>query len=98
VPVSQDHGVADPGRDGLGVADVKRQAGAAQPRAEFLAAQERREPAGAGEQVGGLTDDGLLEGLPDECGAGRGCRLAVGAWAVAAGGVIGAGTVVAAAR
>ena len=44
VLVAQGDGVADPGRDGLGVADVQRQAGAAEAGAEFQAAQERGQP------------------------------------------------------
>ena len=51
---------ADPGRDGVGVADVQRLAGAGQPGAELPAAQEAREAAGTGEKVDGLADDGLL--------------------------------------
>ena len=75
--------MADPGRDGLGVPDVQRQARPAEAGAELAAAQERREAAGAGQQVDGLADDGSLEGF-----AGR-----AGAWAgragFAAGGVSG---------
>src|SRR5580704_706504 len=48
VLVAEGDRVADPGRDGLGVADVQRQARAAQPRAELPTAQERGQPAGAG--------------------------------------------------
>jgi len=59
--VPQDDRVADPGRDGLGVPDVQRQAGSAQARAELPAAQEARQPARAGQQVHGLLDDGLLQ-------------------------------------
>ena len=46
VLVAQDDRVANAGRDGLGVADVQRQAGAAQPHAQLAAAQEAGEAAG----------------------------------------------------
>src|SRR5208282_6518877 len=61
VAIPQDDRVADPGRDGLGVADVQRQARATQPGAELPAAQERRQPAGAGQEIHRFADDGLLE-------------------------------------
>ena len=77
VLVAQGDGVADPGRDGLGVADVQRQARAAQPGAELPAAQERRQPARPGQQVDGLADNGLLEGLPGPRGV-RGQALPPG--------------------
>ncbi len=48
VPVPQGDRVADPRRDGLGVADVQRQARPGQPGAELPAAQEAGQPAGAG--------------------------------------------------
>jgi hypothetical protein len=64
VLVAQHHRVADPRRDGLGVADVQRQARPAQPHPELPAAQERGEPAGAGQQVDGLADHRLLERGP----------------------------------
>jgi hypothetical protein len=48
VPVPQQHRVADPRRDGLGVADVQRQAGAREAGAELAAAQEAGQAAGAG--------------------------------------------------
>ena len=48
----------------LAVADVQRQARPAQPRPELPTAQERCQPAGAGQQVDRLADDGLLERLP----------------------------------
>src|SRR5262245_55014961 len=51
VPVAHDDGVPDAGRDGGAGADVQRQAGPGEPGAELPAAQERRQPAGAGEQV-----------------------------------------------
>ena len=44
--IAQDDRVANAGRDGLGVADVQRQAGAAQPHAQLAAAQEAGEAAG----------------------------------------------------
>ena len=52
--------------------------GAAQPGTELPAPQERRQPARTRQQVHGLADDGLLEGLPRLCGVpvGRGLRLA----------------------
>ena len=53
--VPQGHRVADPGRDGLGVPDVQRQARPAQPRPELLAAQEAGQPARPGQQVHGLA-------------------------------------------
>ena len=59
-----DHRIADPGRDRLGVPDIQRQARPAQPGAGLQAAQERREPAGAGEQVHRRADDRPLTGLP----------------------------------
>ena len=80
--------MADPGRDGLGVPDVQRQAGAAEAGAELAAAQERREAAGAGQQVDRLADDGPLEGFPGRAGvrAGRAGLAAGGRVRVAAGG------------
>ena len=60
VLVPQDDRVADPGRNGLGVADVQRQARAAQPDAQLPAAQEAGEAAGAGQQVDGLRGGYLL--------------------------------------
>ena len=69
VLVAEDDGVADPGRDGLGVADVQRQAGAAEPGAELPAAQERRQPAGAREQVGRFLRDRLLKPCQRVAGA-----------------------------
>ena len=61
-------GTAGRGRDVLAVADVQRQAGAAEPGAELLAAEERGQPAGAGQKVNGFADDRLLNhrasGLP----------------------------------
>ena len=72
VPVAQDDRVADPGRDGLGVADVQRQAGAAEAAAELPAAQEAGQAARAGQQVDGRADDRLLEGLPGRAGAAAG--------------------------
>src|SRR5690348_6300639 len=56
--------VADTRRDGLAVADVQRQAGAAEPRVELLTAEERRDPAGSGQQLDRLADDRLHQGLP----------------------------------
>jgi hypothetical protein len=62
----------------------QRQAGPAQPGAELAAAQERREPAGAGQQVDRLADDRLLERRPGRAGVGGGgARLAAGARAFA---------------
>src|SRR5207344_38998 len=55
VPVAQDDRVADPGRDGLGVADVQRQAWPGQAGAELTAAEEARQPAGARQEVHGLA-------------------------------------------
>jgi len=66
VPVPDDDGVADPGRDVLAVADVQRQAGPGQPGAELPGAQEAGQPARAGQQVGGLADDRLLQRLPGQ--------------------------------
>jgi hypothetical protein len=62
VPVPQQHRVPDPRRDRLGVADVQRQARPVEAGPELPATQERGQPAGAGEQVGGLPGDRLFEG------------------------------------
>src|SRR5712675_2377638 len=70
VPVPHDHRVADGGRNGLAEADVQRQARPGQPRAELPPPQERRQPAGAGQQIDGLADDGLLERLSVAGGSG----------------------------
>src|SRR6185437_15286501 len=64
VLIAQQHRVADPRRDRLGVPDVQRQAGAAEAGAELPAAQEARQPARSRQQVDGLADDGLLERGP----------------------------------
>src|SRR5579859_7420927 len=80
VLVPQGDGVPDGGRDGVGVADVQRQAGPVQPAgAELLAAQEGRQAARAGQQVHGLADDGPFERLAGDGPrrGGRGGRLAV---------------------
>jgi len=74
VPVAQEHGVADPGRDGLGVPDVQRQARAGQAGAELPPAQERGQPARAGQQVDSRADDGPLQRLPGRAGARAGVR------------------------
>jgi hypothetical protein len=63
VLVPQDHRAADRGRDLGGVADVQRQRRAGQPGAEQPGAQERGQPAGAGDQVDGRADDGVPEHL-----------------------------------
>ncbi len=47
VAVPQGDRVADPGRDGLGVTNVQRQARPGEPGAQLPAPQERRQPAGA---------------------------------------------------
>ena len=88
--------MADPGRDGLGVPDVQRQAGPAEAGAELPAAQERRQPARAGQQVHGRADDGPLEGFPGRAGAraGRAGLAAGGRVRVAAGGRVRAGVCV----
>src|SRR5579859_6680332 len=64
VLVAQDHRGADPGRDGVGVADVERQARPRQPGTELLPAQEAGQAAGPGDQVHGFADDLPLEHLP----------------------------------
>ena len=74
VPVPQQHRVADPRRDRLGVADVQRQARPGQAGAELPAAQEDGQPARAGQQVHGLADHRLLDGGPGRGGAGAGPR------------------------
>ena len=66
------------------VADVQRQARAAEAGAELPAAQERRQPARTRQQVHSLADDRALEGLPRPRGvrAGRalpGASVAAGA-------------------
>jgi hypothetical protein len=66
VRIAQGDGVADGGGDGVAVADVQGQARPGQAGAELLAAQERREPAGAGQQLDGLADDGPLQRLPGQ--------------------------------
>src|SRR6476660_1635231 len=63
VLVAEPDRVADGGRDGLAVADVQGQAGAAGAQAE-LAAQEAGEAAGAGQQLDRLADDRLHQRLP----------------------------------
>ena len=68
VPVAQDDRVADGGGDGVGVADVQRQAGPGQAGAELVGPQEGGQAAGAGQQVGDLADDGLLDRLPGHPG------------------------------
>ena len=55
--------VADPGRDIVALPDVQGLARAAEPDTELPAAQERREPAGARQQLHRLADDALLERL-----------------------------------
>ena len=69
--VPQDHCVADARGDGLGVPDVQRKARPAEADAELPAAQERGQPAGAGQQVHGLADDRLLQGLQARVVPGR---------------------------
>jgi hypothetical protein len=64
VLIPQHHGVADPGRDGLGVPDVQRQARPAQPGAELPAPQERGQPARAGQKIDGLADHRLFQRGP----------------------------------
>src|SRR5271166_2457527 len=105
VLVAQGDGVADPGGDGLGVADVQRQARPGQAGAELPAPQERRQPARTRQQVHRLADDGALQGLPRPRGVPVRCPLAatlVAAGAVRAGalpraaGTVLAGTVAAA--
>src|SRR5689334_10043984 len=64
VPVPQGDRVADPRGNVLAVPDVQRQARPGQPRAELPAAQERRQPAGAGQKVDSLADNGLLNRRP----------------------------------
>ena len=77
VLVPQGDRVADPGRNGLAVADVQRQAGAAQPGAELAPTQEGGEPAGAGQEINCLADDLLFERLAEA--EGRWLRLVPGA-------------------
>jgi hypothetical protein len=93
VAVAQDHGVADPGRDGLEVADVQRQTGTAQPDAHLAAAQEAGQPARTREEVHCLADDRTLDGFPGPRGI-RGAGVVLAAPAVAAG-VLSAGVVLA---
>ena len=62
--VPQQHRVADPGRDRLGVADVQRQARPAEAGPELPPPQEPGQPARAGQQVHGLADHGLLDAGP----------------------------------
>src|SRR5579871_972732 len=62
--VAQDDRVADSGRDRLGVADIQRQARPRQPGTQLPGAQEARQAARAGQQVGGLADDRLPDRLP----------------------------------
>src|SRR5689334_5663654 len=76
VPAAEPGGMADPGRDGPGVPDVQGQAGAAEATAELAAAQEAGQAAGAGQQFGGLADDGLLQGLPRPVSGDGGQHLA----------------------
>ena len=69
VLVPQDDRPADRGRDVAADPDVQGEAGAGEAGAELPAAQEPGQPARPGQQVDGLADDGLLEGLPDADGA-----------------------------
>jgi hypothetical protein len=67
VPVAQDDGVPDPGRDRGAVPDVQRQARPAQPRPELPPPQERGQPARPRQQVHGLAQNylfSLLRSLP----------------------------------
>src|ERR1700750_1542883 len=77
VLVALDNRVADPGRDGLGVADVQRQARPGQAGAELAAAEEARHAAGARQEVHGLADDAPLDRGPGLGGVGT--RSAVAA-------------------
>jgi sugar phosphate isomerase/epimerase len=61
--VPQDHRAADRGGDLGAVPDVQRQAGPGQAGAELPGAQEAGQPAGTGDQVDGLADDGVAEHL-----------------------------------
>jgi hypothetical protein len=88
VLVPQHDRAADPCGDGLGVADVQRQAGPAEAGAELPAAHEGGEAAGAGQQVHGRADDRPLEGFPGQAGIrGRDARLTAGACVRASDGV-----------
>src|SRR5437588_3340130 len=72
--VPQEYRVADPGRDVLGVADVERQARPGQPGAQLPGPQEGRQAARTGQQVHGLSDDGLLQRLAGPRGGRPGRR------------------------
>jgi len=74
VLIAQGDGVPDGGRDGVGVADVQRQARPAQPGAELLAAQEGRQPAGTRYERDGLADDRPFERLAGQRGRRGGGR------------------------
>jgi hypothetical protein len=75
VLVPQDHRPADRGGDLRGVPDVQRQAGAGQPGAQQPGPQERRQPAGAGNQIDRFADDGVAEHLQRlRCGRPRASR------------------------
>src|SRR5512146_2039488 len=78
VLVPQPDRVPDARGDGVGVADVQRQARSAQHRLELLAAQERGESAWAGQQLDGLADDGLLQQFPGPAGAEDNGRIGAG--------------------
>jgi hypothetical protein len=75
VVVPEDDRVADRGRDGLGVADIKRQARPAQPGAELTAAQEGGETARARQEVHRLADNRSLKCFQPRGGGGRGRGL-----------------------
>src|SRR3954447_3230286 len=84
VPAAEPDRVPDPGRDRLAVPDVQRQAAPAQPGAQQPAPQEAGQPSGAGEQLDGLADDGLLEGFAGPAAAERGGYLRAAAIMAAA--------------
>jgi hypothetical protein len=59
-PVAQDDRVADARRDSLAEPDVQGQARPGQPGTQLPGPQERREAAGTGQQVHGLSDNRLF--------------------------------------
>jgi hypothetical protein len=81
--VPQDHRAADRGGDLRGVPDVQRQGRPGQPGAQQPGPQERRQPAGAGDQVDRFFDDHLLERLHGSDADSPGCQPGLGArWVV----------------
>ncbi len=72
VVVPQDDRATDRGRDVPGDPDVQRQARAAQPGPQLLAAQEARQPARTRQEIDRLADHRLLKGFPGAGGVRRG--------------------------